>query len=88
MAFQITEQILIIGIGGVGSKLETEAKNHLDADCFLISNDKNDLKSDSNTLEVSTGPIINPSIHLIRGAAGKSKSEIKKQDKLVVLDIS
>ena len=45
MSFQVKEPILIVGVGGVGSKLALEAKNTINCDCLLISNDKSDLKS-------------------------------------------
>src|SRR3972149_2293480 len=46
MNFQISEPILIVGIGGVGTKLATKAKEFLNSDCLLISNDQKDLDSD------------------------------------------
>src|SRR3990170_2789782 len=46
MNFQISEPILIVGIGGVGTKLATKAKEFLNSDCLLISNDQKDLNSD------------------------------------------
>ena len=48
MSFQVKEPVLVIGIGGVGSKLAIEAKNSLNSDCLVISNDKNDLSSENS----------------------------------------
>ena len=66
MSFQLTEPILVIGLGGAGSKLATEAKESLHSDCLLISNDQNDLTHESFTIKISTDSIINPSMQLIR----------------------
>jgi len=78
MNFQITESILIIGIGGVGAKLATQAKELLNSEILLISNDKKDLKSD-NSLVISTQSVINPSIQLIRGSTYKVSENIKNE---------
>lgn len=88
MNFQITEPILIIGIGGVGSKLATQAKELLNSEILLISNDQKDLKSD-NSIVVSTQSVINPSIQLIRGSTYKVseniKNEVSKYSTIIIL---
>lgn len=88
MSFQISEPILIIGIGGVGAKLAIQAKELLNSDIFLISNDQKDLKSDYS-IAISTQSVINPSIQLIRGATYKVseniKTEISKYSTIVIL---
>jgi len=68
MTFDIIEPILVVGLGGAGSKLATDMKDSLNADCLLISNDRKDL-DDNNSIEISTKSIINPSVQLIRGSA-------------------
>jgi cell division protein FtsZ len=78
MNFQITEPILIIGIGGVGAKLATQAKELLNSEILLISNDQKDLKSD-NSIVISTQSVINPSIQLIRGSTYKLSENIKNE---------
>jgi len=88
MNFQITEPILIIGIGGVGSKLATQAKELLNSKILLISNDQKDLKSD-NSILISTQSVINPSIQLIRGSTYKVseniKNEVSKYSTIIIL---
>lgn len=79
MTFQITEPILVIGLGGVGSKLATKAKENLNADLLLISHDQKDLQQGGTTIKISTESIVNPSVHLIRGAAYRETPEIKNQ---------
>ena len=77
MTFEVTEPVLIIGLGGVGSKLALELKEVVNADCLCISNDKKDLNYD-NSIEISTKSIINPTIQLIRGCAGEQTDKIIK----------
>ena len=76
MSFQVKEPVLVIGLGGVGSKLATQAKDSLNSDCLLISNDAKDLAS-SNSIHISTDSVVNPSVQLIRGSAYKASEEIK-----------
>ena len=45
MSFQVKEPILFVGLGGAGSKLALQAKNTVDSDCLLISNDQKDLQA-------------------------------------------
>ena len=79
MSFQVKEPILVIGVGGVGSKLAIEAKNSLNADCLVISNDKSDLSSENPSIHVSTDSVVNPSVQLIRGSTYKVAKEIKSK---------
>jgi len=77
MTFQLTEPILIIGLGGVGAKLAEKAKKSLNSDCLLISHDQKDLTPE-NSIKISTKSIVNPSAHLIRGSTLETLDEIKK----------
>ncbi len=79
MTFQVKEPILVIGLGGAGSKLAIQAKDTLNSDCLLISNDQKDLQSGCNSIKVSTDSIINPSVQLIRGATYKVADQIKSK---------
>ncbi|MGI0057789.1 MAG: cell division protein FtsZ [Nitrosarchaeum sp.] len=79
MNFQVKEPILVIGLGGAGSKLAIQAKDALNSDCLIISNDQKDLQSGYNSIKVSTDSIINPSIQLIRGSAYKVTDQIKSK---------
>ncbi|TRZ70298.1 MAG: cell division protein FtsZ, partial [Nitrosopumilaceae archaeon] len=79
MTFQVKEPILVIGLGGAGSKLAIQAKDALNSDCLLISNDQKDLQSGCNSIKVSTDSIINPSVQLIRGATYKVVDQIKSK---------
>jgi len=77
MTFQLTEPILIIGLGGVGAKLAEKAKKSLNSDCLLISHDQKDLTPE-NSIKISTKSIVNPSSHLNRGSTLETLDEIKK----------
>ena len=79
MSFQVKEPVLVIGLGGVGSKLANEAKNTLNSDCLMISNDSKDFLSENESIHVSTNSIINPSVQLIRGSTYKVSKEIKSK---------
>lgn len=78
MSLQISEPILIVGLGGVGAKLATMAKKSLNADVLLISNDSSDLNSEPS-IKISTEPVINPTAQLIRGSSYKVYDEIKSK---------
>jgi len=77
MTFQLTEPILIIGLGGVGTRLAEKAKKSLNSNCLMISHDQNDLTAE-NSIKISTKSVVNPSTHLIRGSTLETSDEIKK----------
>ena len=77
MAFQLTEPILLIGLGGVGSRLADMTRKSLNVDCLLISHDQKDLTSE-NSIKISTKSVVNPSTHLIRGSTLDASDDIKK----------
>ena len=77
MTFQLTEPILVIGLGGVGTRLAEKTKKSLNSDCLMISHDQNDLITE-NSIKISTKSVVNPSTHLIRGSTLETSDEIKK----------
>jgi len=77
MSFQVKLPILVVGLGGAGSKLAIQAKNVVNSDCLVVSNDQKDLQVDCKTIAISTGSIVNPSVQLIRGSTYKVLEEIK-----------
>ncbi len=79
MTFQVKEPILIIGLGGAGSKLAMQAKDALNSDCLIISNDQKDMQSGNSSIKVSTDSVINPSVQLIRGSTYKVADQIKSK---------
>ncbi len=89
MSLQIKEPILVIGLGGVGSKLAIKAKDSLNSDCLLISNDVKDFSSNNDSIHISTESVVNPSVQLIRGstymAADKIKSKIANYSTVILM---
>ena len=77
MSFQLIEPVLIIGIGSVGSKIASQAKDSLGSDCLVISTDSNDFKENCDSVKISTKSVVNPSMQLIRGSAFETLDEIK-----------
>ena len=77
MTFQLTEPILVIGLGGVGTRLAEKTKKSLNSDCLIISHDQNDITAE-NSIKISTKSVVNPSTHLIRGSTLETSDEIKK----------
>ena len=77
MTCELTEPIVVIGLGGVGSRLADKAKHSLNSDCLLISHDQKDLTSE-NSIKISTKSVVNPSTQLIRGSTLEASDEIKK----------
>lgn len=77
MSFQVKEPILVIGLGGAGSKLASQAKDIVNSDCLIISNDQKDLSVDCQSITISTESVVNPSVQLIRGSAYKAANEIR-----------
>ncbi|MDH5462790.1 MAG: cell division protein FtsZ [Nitrosopumilus sp.] len=89
MSFQVKEPVLVIGLGGVGSKLATKAKDLLNSDYLVISNDIRDCSTENQSIHVSTGSVINPSVQLIRGStysvADKIKSKISDYSTVILM---
>jgi len=79
MSFELSEPVLVVGLGGVGSKMAAEASKLLNSSCLIVSNDQKDLPPESNSIYISTKPILNPSIHLIRGFTLKTESSIRTE---------
>ncbi len=79
MSLQIKEPILVIGLGGIGSKLAIQAKDSINSDCLIISNDAKDFSSENSSIHVSTDSVVNPSVQLIRGSTYKVADEIKSK---------
>ena len=79
MSFHLTEPILVIGLGGIGSKLATKASESLHANCLLISHDESDFGKECSTIKISTDSIVNPSMQLIRGSTFQVVDDIRDQ---------
>lgn len=73
-----TEPVLLIGIGGAGSRLASHASRLTGSDCMVISHDSSDLVS-QNDVKVDTDSHVNPSAYLIRAQAQKCMGEIRSK---------
>jgi cell division protein FtsZ len=74
---QIRQPVVIVGIGGAGSKIATIASESLDCQCVLISNDKEDLNGNYESLFIDANSWVNPSSYKIRSYAQSSNKKIK-----------
>ncbi len=79
MSVQMKEPVLVIGLGGVGSKLAVKAKESINSDCLIISNDVKDFSSENPSIHISTDSVVNPSVQLIRGSTYKVTEEIRSK---------
>lgn len=73
---QLSEPVLVVGIGGAGSRLASEARRTLGFDCLQISNNADDFDPDCTSMLVPTQGVINPSVRMIRGCADRASDEI------------
>ena len=65
------QPVLLVGIGGAGSKLAVNASQLIGADTIAISHDSNDLNS-HHDIKIHAESYFNPSAYLIRAEAQKS----------------
>ncbi len=68
--------VLLVGIGGAGSKMANNAASLIGSDVFSISHDSNDLSS-HHDIKIHAESYINPSAYLIRAEAQKSEQRIR-----------
>lgn len=67
---------LVIGVGGVGSRLATKAASSLDIDCIIVSADSADRMPGHEFIHIDCDTLVNPSVHAIRGAALPALQEL------------
>ncbi len=79
MEFQLKDSILVVGLGGAGSRLAGGMKQVLGCDSLIISHDPKDLTADSSKILINTSPVLNPSAYLIRGISFGAKSSIAQK---------
>jgi cell division protein FtsZ len=70
------EPVLLVGIGGAGAKLASQAHKTIGADYVVISHDSNDLGSEDD-IKIHTESYVNPSAYLIRAQTQKSMDKIR-----------
>ena len=82
MSFELHEPVLVVGLGGLGSKLAAEASESFGSKCLIISNDQRDLSSENHhysSIHISTKPVLNPSIQLVRASTMQAETQIGKE---------
>jgi cell division protein FtsZ len=74
----IKNPMLLVGIGGAGSKIATAASAALECQCLLISNDKKDLVYNERctAIFVGCGEWVNPSSYKLRSFVQAHRNEI------------
>jgi cell division protein FtsZ len=74
----IKNPMLLVGIGGAGSKIATAASAALECKCLLISNDKKDLVYNERctAIFVGCGEWVNPSSYKLRSFVQAHQTEI------------
>jgi cell division protein FtsZ len=74
----IKNPMLLVGIGGVGSKIAAAASAALECKCLLISNDKKDLVNNDRctAIFVRSGEWINPSSYKLRSFVEGHRKEM------------
>lgn len=75
----IKNPVLLVGIGGAGSKIATAASAALGCKCLLISNDKKDLihNEKCTAIYVNSGEWVNPSSMKLRSFVHAHKREME-----------
>lgn len=73
----IEKPILIIGIGGAGSRIASDASKAINHECVLISNDRKDLISNCSSILINSKSWVNPSSYKLRFYAQDSVMRIR-----------
>jgi cell division protein FtsZ len=74
----IKNPLLVVGIGGAGSRLAKKASEAIGCECLLVSNDKHDL-DDNNSILVNSGKWVNPSTYKLRSFASAKQEQIRSK---------
>lgn len=79
MSLEFKEPVLLLGIGGAGSRVVNEVKKYTNFDSMIISHDSKDLTNDTESIKISTNGFVNPSVNLIRGFASQQIEAIQNK---------
>jgi len=83
----VEKPMLVIGIGGAGSRIANDVSNTIDYERILISNDRNDLIGNRSIL-INSKSWVNPSSYKLRFYAQDSLMKIRttlREFKTVIL---
>ena len=84
----VEKPILVIGIGGAGSRIANDVSNTIDYERVLISNDRNDLIGNHRSIIINSKSWVNPSSYKLRFYAQDSLVKIRtaiREFKTVIL---
>lgn len=70
--------ILLVGIGGAGTKIAKQVSKSVECECLLLSNDRRDL-DDRNSIFINSEKWVNPSTHKLRSFAMGKAEQIKSK---------
>lgn len=73
----IERPILIMGIGGAGSRIAIDARKVINHECVLISNDIKDINDNFNSILINSRSWVNPSSYKLRFYAQNSVVKIR-----------
>ncbi|AIC15326.1 FtsZ/tubulin family protein [Nitrososphaera viennensis] len=73
----IKNPLLVVGIGGAGSRLAKKASQAIGCECLLVSNDKRDLEDSNNSIFINSGKWVNPSTYKLRSFASAKQEQIR-----------
>lgn len=73
----IKNPVLVVGIGGAGSRLARKASEAIGCECLLVSNDKRDLEGSDNSIFINSGKWVNPSAYKLRSFASAKQEQIR-----------
>jgi cell division protein FtsZ len=74
---EVEKPVLIIGIGGAGSRIANAVSNAVEYECVLISNDRKDLIGNHRSILISSKSWVNPSSYKLRFYAQDSAMKIR-----------
>jgi cell division protein FtsZ len=72
----IEKPILVVGIGGAGSRIANDASKTINYECVLISNDRKDLIGNPRSIPINSKSWVNPSSYKLRFYAQDSVMKI------------
>jgi cell division protein FtsZ len=84
----VEKPIVVIGIGGAGSRIANDVSNTIDYERVLISNDRNDLIRNHRSILINSKSWVNPSSYKLRFYAQDSLMKIRtaiREFKTVIL---
>jgi cell division protein FtsZ len=74
---RMKKPVLLLGVGGLGSRLALKAATQLDCACMIVTDDKRNVKDGYPSVLIDTQSWVNPSGHKLRFFAQASAEKIR-----------